>query len=140
MPEEKSLAIYCSILLLGNKLNYSVETKSCLAGLKYSIKKTKQKKMRRRGRGIERISRRWWFGEQFKLVCGTQLLGYWILTRGELPPRRNEIAIIVRLPKSQPHHDFQFKPDKISCVSYQKNEEKHFNSFTAFHCFPQHSC
>ena len=56
--------------------------------------------MRRRGRGIERISRRWWFGEQFKLVCGTQLLGYWILTSGGgFPTRQNEIAIIVQLLK-----------------------------------------
>ena len=70
-------------------------------------KKNKQKKREEEAGWIERISRRWWFGEQFKLVCGTQLLGYWILTRGELPPRRNEIAIIVRLPKPQPYHDFQ---------------------------------
>ena len=76
MPEEKSLAIYCSILLLGNKLNYSVETKSCLAGLKYSIKKTKQKKMRRRGRGISGLAEDGgsennlnWFAE----------LNYWVI-------------------------------------------------------------
>ena len=53
------------------------------------------------GKGfVKWIRRRWWFGEQFKLVCGTQLLGYWILTSGGgFPTRQNEIAIIVQLSK-----------------------------------------